>query len=510
VGLIPAPGRRKPPAASPYPLPPAPPRRGPSPVIQIIVYGCVAAIAVVGGFWGVSALRQACGGTHSGVRKIDGECIGATDGAVVYREEYRKVEGDIQAENAGTAGRPAVTIGVLNPFTGPKTAVPNAAELNHQLEGMFTAVHQYNLSLTDDSQVHLRLSLVNEGAAETQWKKATQQLSAMVDDPAPLVAVVGLGTSSQETEQGAAVLAAARIPMINIIVTSDELNYQRTPGLFKVLPANQDQVAALKDYLQRHPAMKRGILVSDIQAARGDLFLHSILGDEIQQLGRWLTSNRLTYVGSLNPGPARPDTFTYDVQTVCSSTADFVVFAGRKNDAGHFLDTLVQAEPACNRRVTVLVAGTDLGGYRDRAQTYAKAGITVVYTAPDAPADWLSAHPTIPPPDQFASFRTAFDQNFAEADLADGEAMQAYDAVRVAGTAVTRSEPDSSRELPSSADVLTNLLNLNGRSAVQGATGVIGYQVRNNAADTGNPIGRRILVLSIPPSDEPVLSYLSK
>jgi hypothetical protein len=197
-------------------------------VLVVVVLSLVLATAVA---WGINTLVNACGGPGSGVSRVDGECVGVTDGSYVFDPALADVEAKIAAENARVAGSGhTVTVALLNLMTVNNTSPVSLAEVVNQLEGAYTAQYRANQTndLGDPSPL-IRLVLANEGSHENQWQPVVHQIEGMVGDQDPLVAVTGLGVSVKQTEDGAKDLAAHHIPMVGALTTADELNYKNIP-----------------------------------------------------------------------------------------------------------------------------------------------------------------------------------------------------------------------------------------------------------------------------------------
>jgi hypothetical protein len=76
------------------------------------------AVLVAGAVWVVAEAIPACGRLWSGVYRVDGECIGVTDGSVLFDDEFTDVEKKIADENAWVQTQPSyVTVALLNPLT---------------------------------------------------------------------------------------------------------------------------------------------------------------------------------------------------------------------------------------------------------------------------------------------------------------------------------------------------------------------------------------------------------
>lgn len=478
-------------------------------VVALLVIG--AAVVVVRAF--------ECGGPGNGISSVDGQCVGITDGdAYVFDPALRDIQAKIAKENADIGSAEAVTIAVLNPMTADASSALTTDEIRNMLEGAYLAQLRVNHShFVDDPRPMIRLVLANEGSHQDQWEGVVDDLIDMVDDPQPLVAVVGFGVSVTQTRLAAMRLAEYQIPMVAAITTADELTYANIPGYIRVSPSNAEYVAALKDYLDRHPELTSAMVVYDANSDIGtnpDLFTRSLHEDLDTGLRDLIKAESQRYTGASVASDATPNMFGSITSNICAVRPKVVLFAGRQTDMKVFLESL--ASRACKvEPITVATAGSDLGALRTIEDQLRQREITLVYAATTDVEGWVDGVPGTP--DNFDEFLAAFDeQGFNRADLADGNAMSMHDAVFAAVKAVRLAQkagPSPKRgALPKRADVLTQLLNLTHLNFVRGATGDLRFSSRGN--QSGNPIGKPIPVLAIPrsgadPHTEPP-PYLTK
>lgn len=452
----------------------------------------------------VYQLRQSCG---SGVTKAGGECVGVTDGGYVFDPRLADPQGRIKRANDDIGDRPAVTVALLNSFTPDDTSAMGIEEIRHVLQGAVVAQQYANSDEAGLSGLRIRLVLANQGAHQDAWERVGEQLIGMVDDdPAPLVAVAGMGVSTTETQRGAEQLSRARIPMVGAITTADQLNFVAIPGYLRVSPTDADYVRALRRYLSER-RLTTGILVYDANSDApdsNDIFTKSLRDDlngefatnrdKSRNVIRFAAQN---FVGSLaGRSDIRTGAFRGITTNICAVEPAVVFYAGRQNDLGTFL-TALRGRVCSGLPITVVTAGSDLGGFIGDAAELRAGKITVAYASATDPAGWPLAVPGTPP--RFADFLGAFTgAGFAQADLADGDAIATHDALLAVTEAVAQTvqaRPDTSKPTPS--DVSSGLLNLNGLNCVRGAGGTIGF---GDQADPGKPIGKAIPVLEIPPA----------
>ncbi|MFE0022469.1 hypothetical protein [Amycolatopsis sp. NPDC059021] len=478
--------------------------RGHVRLISLVAVVIVAAGALTAVFWP----DNACGGSDSGVQKLDGECVGVTDGSYVYHESLADVQRKIAEENASVSGTGrTVTIALLDPLTVNETSAVTLDQVRTELEGAYTAQYRVNhTAAVGDQRPLVKLVLANWGSHELHWQTVVERLEGKVHDPEPLVAVVGLRLSTVQTEQAAKHLAQHDIPMVSAIATADQLNYGAIRGFLRASPANAEYVAALQGYLRHHPGLDSAMMVYDANsdvnpdpgtASGADLFTRSLRDDFAAGFGNLIKYPAQNYVGMSGPTAASPDLFTNITTNVCAVKPKAVLYAGRVVDFPSFLQSL-RNRVCPDSPVTAVVAGADFGSLQLRAKEadLREKNISIVYATETDPQGWAQGAPGTPR--FFKEFHDQFGRlGFAPADLDDGGAISVHDALFIAAKAArlsTRSHPDHA--VPSHSDVLNQMLNLNSLDEVPGASGQLSFSYR--AAESGNPSRKPIPVIEVP------------
>jgi hypothetical protein len=475
-------------------------------VLAVVVVLVVTAVG-----FSVRTLLTSCGGPRSGVTKVDGQCVGVTDGSYVFNESYREIEKKIAAENQwvddtvndpGTKPDRAVTIAVLDPMTVTDTSPLGVAEVRNRLEGAYTAQYRANHgTAAGDRDPLIRLVLANEGSHQQDWKRVVDQLVRMKDGEAPLTAVVGLGVSIDLTEKAAKELSDHDIPTVGAITTADQLNHTNIPGFVRVSPSNRDYVAALRAYLQRRPQLDSAILVFDSNSgSRGDIFAESLREDLTNEMRDLLKFYDQGFVGKSIPSDTNPGLFQGITSNICAVKPKVVFFAGRKIDLHGFLDSL--GSRVCRETpMTVVTVDADPGVFDGDEQALRDEKITVVYADATDPRGWVRNPATAP--QHFAEFRRAYEERgFEIAHLDDGGAISSHDAVLTAAkaTRVAALALASSPKSPRAPDVAIQLLNLNTESVVPGASGTLSFS--NRGAGSGDPVGKPVPIQQFPSSGD--------
>lgn len=472
--------------------------------VALVTVGALAATAVVVVVWP----DNACGDTDSGVREVDGECVGVTDGGYVFHQNFTDVQKKIAEENAAVSGSGhTVTIALLDPLTVDKTSAVTLDQIRNELEGAYTAQFRINhTGAVGDRRPLVKLVLANWGSHESQWQPVVEQLEGMVDDPDPLVAVVGLRLSTVQTEQAAKHLAQHNIPMVSSIASADQLNYGAIRGFLRASPPNVEYVAALRRYADNHPDLDSAMLVYDANSdansdpgttSGADLFTRSLREGFNKGFADLINRSAQSYVGISGPTAASPGLFSNITANICAAHPKVVLFAGRVVDFSNFLESL-RSRICLESPVTVFAAGADFGSLqlRLRQAELREKNISVVYATETDPQGWVQNAPGTPR--FFKDFHERFSQlGFAPAHLDDGGAISIHDALFIAAQAArlsTRSHPDYAP--PRHDDVQNQMLNLNNLDLVPGAAGELSFSYR--AENSGNPSNKPLPVIEVP------------
>jgi ABC-type branched-subunit amino acid transport system substrate-binding protein len=489
------------PFAEPEPAPGGP--RLIAPVIAGVVV--LAVLAVLG--WQlfapdpppVVAGPEHCGSPPGGVIKLDGECIGVTDGTYVFRRELADEEDLIVRQNDAIGRQRSVTVAVLDPLTPDDTSALDIDEIQHQLHGAIVAQKWVNEDAATTNSVRIRLVLANEGAHQTHWQPVVEQLKNLKQGTSPLVAAVGMGVSVQQTLDAAQQLSAYDIPAIGAVTTADDLS--QASGFFRVSPSNRDYVEALKPWTRRFSSALKVYDVASDDPVTPDIFTRSLSQDFDAAFKGPLKLSAVNFHGSENSTQVQPDRFGRIRDKICNEKIPLVLFAGRRNDVRLFIKALERRACASDTPVTVMVGGTDLGGLLE-GRDLRRANISLVWSAGADITAWKNKQD---PPDHFGRFLTAFQGVYGQENLDDGEAVVGYDALLTAASAAQSVDDDpaddtdsdnATRPLPSGNDVRGALLNTYSLGAIHGAGGELAYEKRENGRSS-DPIGKLIPVLQL-------------
>jgi hypothetical protein len=435
-----------------------------------------------------------------------GECVGVTDGGSYVFRDFAAVQERIRAENEKVRRTDNyVNVALLTPLTLADNSAMSLDKTRHALEGAYLAQHRANNDpalVAGDREPKIQLLLANVGSHQDQWRSVVGRLVTMTDADHPLVAVVGMGVSVQQTKDAAEELSHHQVPMVSAVVTADGLD-SSIPGLIRVAPSNADYVEAVRWHLQTRRDLRTAMLVydgnSDLEDDK-DLYTGTLREDFEEAFDFNFPSQPFT--GSTIESNATPHMFSRIRSAICSTKPDKLFFAGREIDLDVFLQSLGGRE-CVRKRITIISGATGFERILSRRDELARWNLEVVHAASVDTRAWDNESDSCKNgvPEHYADFRTAFNdgQNgFPHDSLADGYAIMHHDALLAAATAIRLAAPNPSAQIPKAVDVGNQLLGLNAGHSVQGASGELSFSRETN----GNPGGKPVPVIYIPPSSE--------
>ncbi|MCY9786804.1 hypothetical protein KIK06_23255 [Nocardiopsis sp. EMB25] len=441
--------------------------------------------------------RFSCGGPGSGVRSVEGQCVGVTDGGHVFHDDFAGIQALIAKENARVAeeGGTVVRIAFLGTFTFGDVSPMDPGRVRRALEGAYTAMMRANHSHDfGDPSPQIQLVLANTGAQQEHWETVVDDLVAMTSEPVPLVAVVGMGVSIESTRSAARRLAENEVPMVSSAVTADGLDHFEIPGLLRAAPSNSEYVRALRNYLDGLEEAPRATLVYD--TTEPDLFVSTLRRAYEDQLGQYVTGQAQEFSGTTVGDAPRAGLFDTVTLNVCVAESDTVLFAGRTPDLDAFLESL--AARSCDDtpiRVLFVVVGLSALADEDTMALLDEGDITLVHASGIDPR-WATGGPDADVPPGYAAFRSAFAREVDDdpTALRNGYALVTHDAFAVAASAVRTTNAMELDGPPLPPDVLHQLMLLNSAHVVPAGAGVFSYGPERG----GEAVGRYVPVVELP------------
>ncbi|PYC79569.1 ABC transporter substrate-binding protein [Streptomyces tateyamensis] len=423
----------------------------------------------------------------------DSACVGLTDGAFPFSPDLKDVFGRIRTENSSVreagakpGGTPWVSVVYLMPMVQGQDGSTTADSIRHEIEGAYAAQLEANHRYISGDSPKIRLLLGHTGATDIQRDYTLGRIEAQRSAD-HVVAVAGLGTSTESTKAAILRLTKEDIAAFGAVITADDL--QDIPGLVRVAPPNSDEATAAAAYLAKDYPNAKVLVVQDRKS--DDLYSRT-LADQF----------RKSYPPELqDKQPMEYDSSKSDVSTyfllqmanLCNSSPDVVFFAGRGIHLPRFLEPLSHRSCA-GKQVTVIsgddasevVQSPDIGLVRQDLQ---QGNITLLYTGLAHPGAWQVrpqsyARTAIEPFQDGGEFKAAFPQE----SLTDGQAVMGHDAVLTAVTAI-RSAAAGGAPV-TGPDVVQMLTSLYGTRAVSGASGLISLGADGNPKNKAIPIVR--------------------
>lgn len=391
-----------------------------------------------------------------------------TDGSYVFdpgSPQMAAVEHAIAQENSQvrTDGRPYVSIALLDPFTHSPSGDVSLPRIVDQLRGAYLAQQAMNAS----NVLGVQLLLVNEGdSTEGQEGPAVQAIESLEGAPDRIVAVAGMGLSTQQSVKAASALSANGMAMFGALPTADQFNGSTFNGFVQVTPNVGDQVRVLAQHL---PVPGSAVLVYDQQAT--DLYTSDLQKDFSSTFTKSASGKPL----DLHAYPFTPhasynnDQFRIIAQNACiqtgpGGTPPVVFYAGRASVLSSLIAQFQQAPDCSGMNITIVTAGDADGLDLPTTQTPASDGganVSVEYTDIENVND-LTSH-----------FVASYKEDLATMDpgfsgLTDPWTIATYDSMMAAWDAIESAYDGSA--LPTAAAVggMTRLLN--GKAAPVSAT----------------------------------------
>lgn len=428
-------------------------RPGPRPRRRWRLLAALTAILLVLMFLGgIYTYRHTCASRLlpvNNLHRAGGECVGwVEDGEMDFDsspavadmlQRIRQANVDAQA-TATKTGTHVVRIGLVTPLTSAENSARSEPTIVHSLEGTYVAQKRFN---SENKYTQIAVIPMNEGRNQTHWSKLIPGLKAMRDDTEqPLIGVMGLGVSRQETVELSKKLAELKIPAVGGVVTAVE-----GPLLRETSPSNEDYVTALGRYVDARPELKNAGEVIDLNGQKvgdeNDVYvarMHSGFSTVFRERIRWSKSFR----GQMKSGAAPPNLFDDVVNSVQYSGADMLLFGGRSRDLPALVKQLARQRRGRQNggdKPLVILATMSGVAFRPDEPTYldpqdlADGNLSVVLASSSDAGGWRGNDAR---PPGFSDFYEAFtgEGPFREHHLNDGYALGHHDAFMVLATAV--------------------------------------------------------------------------
>lgn len=481
----------------------------------VAVIGLAAGI-LVAVFW-----PRDCGGVP-GITLNDrahGECVGVTDGSYLFNrpdgktstedrrtmERINELQRLIKGENDAVAkGRNYVKVILLSPLTESKSlkSAISLENVQHILEGSYTALKRANHTTYFPSSTKIQLLLANQGSQQEAGDDFAGRLLAVSERDHPLVAVVGLGSSVDNTKVIARKLSR-KIPMVSAVASANTLT--GVPELWSVSPSNENYAQALRSLLEDtwKDTPKNGIILSD---RNRDPYANTLAESYRKILKPYVLYPEQSFSGATAETPIKVSHLGPVMQNICADSKDpkkplnIVFYAGRVADFRTVVDFLKNRNCKKGHPLTVMVGATGFAQAEEYKDLLEEANVTVIYASSSDSESWAVNAPD--DTENYADFLK--DYEFDRAGLVDGYAIAHHDALATVATAVGLAT--QGLQVPTARDVAIQFGSLNTVNKVRAASGELSFTVSGGRA-TGRLIPIRQIGTSgqfgLPPDHRP-------
>ncbi|WP_165984898.1 ABC transporter substrate-binding protein [Streptomyces sp. YIM 98790] len=423
-------------------------------------------------------------------RGDDAECVGVTDGAHSFAPHLDRVTELIKKENdkvvreAAENGTDYVSIAYMTSFTLTESDTNSEASARRELQGAYLAQLRHNSGDLRKTP-KIRLLIANIGSNAGHWEHTVQELVRRQDTDDRLVAVAGLGPSTDENL--AALTRLSEEGLATVASTMTATNIKDIEGFARVPPTNEDEAQAAAAYLKRE-GFRTAVVVQDVAgenlyaATLARAFLdaypdgdHTLVDPEPMPFD----SSKDSWETELYHMPAQ----------LCQQLPEVVYFAGRGKHLTYFLERIA-GRTCVDHEFTVMTGDDTTNLTAEELEQAARTKVEVVYTG--------LAHPDMrqgaPPGVNLVDRQSA--EHFGEEGLLaelfpkdprdDGQAMVAHDSVLVAATAATMAA-EAGRQITGQA-VGRMFHQMDAPNQVPGASGWLSFQLDGNPVDKAVPI----------------------
>ncbi|WP_431773845.1 ABC transporter substrate-binding protein [Streptomyces cucumeris] len=456
-------------------------------IVGVVVVAVLAVAVPLTAHW-IQEKRSRCA---AGVVKLGdgGECVGVTDGSYAFAGHLGAVEKKIKAENdrvtAGADKDPYVSVAYMTSFTLTDDDSNSEESVRHELEGAYLAQYRHNRGDLS-STPKIKLLIANTGSNAAHWAHTTDELIGRTGAPDHLVAVTGLGPSTDRTLEALRRLSDHGLALVASTMTAT--NIKGINGFVRVSPTNVDEAQAASAYLKQQKIRTAVVVQDDAESNYYAKTLGDAFTDVFQDTkGHRLVADRMTYDSSVRS--AWQNELRYMPGQLCDQKPQVVYFAGRGRHLTRFLDSL--ANRPCQGRKFTVIAGDDTSNLTARQLAHAaESGVRVLYTGLAHPDMWRQdpLHVSGPSARHFQP-DGSLDRWFPNDPRYDGQAIMAHDAVLTAAHGIQMA---AGWQGEVTGDAVARMFHqMDGRQQVAGASGFISF--RND----GNPRNKAVPILHL-------------
>jgi ABC-type branched-subunit amino acid transport system substrate-binding protein len=369
-------------------------------------------------------------------------------------------------------------------FEGDDANSPN--DIANQIQGAVAAQ-----ALINESQSpKLRLLLTDLGPSNAAWDEAAEVL---LDRRAEenLIAVAGLSASYETTKLFIDRMNREGLVVMGSTITGDNMltGSEETNSAFRVAPTNTQEAEALAAFVREHGDLCSVFNVSDTDRSYDyATSLNEAFQAQQAAEGCAAAPRPFTFNGS-NVSAVNPSLFEETVTAMCEEVREdsYLFFAGLSRFA---LPSLIRSltlrkGPCLEHRITIITGDNASSVPHDRSLVADMRGANVdlYYIGLAHPDQWAGAGPEHQSSSE--QMKSAVDQLLhqfgTDANLANGQALMSYEAVRTTALIAQGQGPTVTAD--SLADELRDFSGIT-------ATGPLEFD------DHGNPVGKTMTVLA--------------
>lgn len=349
---------------------------------------CAMVLLVIGGFWRSQAIaHEFCGGWLFGhdpnLVLVQGECIGTdttsstaflpsgtgvtlggtfpASGAIrgtpanLSEVSLGYLEGRIDLLNQQAASGPYVTF----VYAGALTAPPGSAEPLSAIQEL-TGVYawQYNINVTQNLNVKIRIDIANDGDNSAQELRMAATIVAAADQDPSIVGVIGLGVDTSKSAFAIQELADAGLPLVDT-TNSDDI-FPSDWNYFGLSPTNAEEAQALIKHFAGMGPGRYAVIFERVAGANGkatDPYTHQQA--ESAQSALMAQGFKLAGGGPIPYTPQSDLANSSILQAICNYRPPVIYLAGRHDDMAQIVRLLDERAKCFAAEVTVL-SGDDM------------------------------------------------------------------------------------------------------------------------------------------------------
>ncbi|MBO3752562.1 ABC transporter substrate-binding protein [Streptosporangiaceae bacterium NEAU-GS5] len=390
-----------------------------------------------------------------------------------------------------------VTVVLLLPTKPEDKQNPfSAVSIQHAMQGTYLAqVWRNREGAGSSASPYVRLLV---GDLSDDWHATMDDITTHLDDE-HIVAVTGLGGSTDVTRRSIDELSKTPVAMSAAVISSDDLQGQ--PGLVRMAPLNSQEGTAAVEFISKEASATRiqAIVVQDTN--QKDSYSSTLAKAFENSLAKMSNTSAgsaariyptLTFDGVSNSAAILLDSVA---QKICATDINVVFYAGRAGNLPALLQHMSENRACVDRGISVITGddASEMNTPREKQAWVDPTGrLKLYYTALAHTKFFNSPESRILEAiqDRFGDGKYGYRTLFPGQMLDDGQAIMHHDAMYAVMKAVDTLVAGGDKR-PQTQDVASALRS--GTVTIDGASGE--FDLDRN----GNPIGKKIPVLRLWP-----------